>query len=128
MRDSCGHKADIDIRDPRQSFADVLDPAFKFAFVANSDPLKRRFRVWNESVKRRDDLARTAKSFSGLEHSVLDTFDKNEHLVEVFLCFGRQTNHHGEFDGQHSAVENRSANIDDLVIGEIFIYYAPQSI
>ena len=42
--------------------------------------------------------------------------------------FRRQTDHHIELDGQHSAVENRAADVDDLVIGQIFVDDAAQAV
>ena len=65
---------------------------------------------------------------AGLEHSILDPFDEDEHLVEIFLRFGRQADHHIKLDGQHSAVENRTANIDDLVVCQIFVDDAAQAV
>ena len=35
--------------------------------------------------------------------------------------FGRQADHHIKLDGQHSAVENRTADIDDLVVCQILV-------
>ena len=109
-------------------FADVFDPPFQFLFVADRVPLKRRVRLWHKAVERRDDLARTAEFLAGLEHSVLDPLDEDEHLVEVFLRFGRQADHHIKLDGQHSAVENGAADIDDLVVGQILVDHAAQTV
>ena len=48
--------------------------------------------------------------------------------AEAIDRLGRQADHHIEFDGQHSAVENRAANIDDLIIGQIFVYDAAKTV
>ena len=86
------------------------------------------FGFGHKAVERRDDLARPAELLSRLEHPVLDPLDEDEHLVEVFLRFGRQADHHIKLDGEHAAVENRAADIDDLVVRQILIDHAPQTV
>ena len=73
-------------------------------------------------------LPGTAKFLSGFEHPVLDPLDQHKHLVEVFVRFGRQADHHIELDGQHSAIENGAADIDDLVVGQILVDDAAQPV
>ena len=59
--------------------------------------------------------------FARFEHSVFNPLDQHKHFVQIFLRFSRQTDHHIKFDGQHSAIKNRAANINNFIICQIFI-------
>ncbi len=46
--DSGRHIPDLDVRDPAEALGDVLYPPFKFLFLTDRVPLKRRIRLWDE--------------------------------------------------------------------------------
>ena len=64
-----------------------------------------------------------ASSIRSLMRSTSDN-----HLVQVFIGFGRQAHHHVKLNGQHAAIEYRAADVDDFVVGQVLVDDATQAI
>src|SRR6266404_6583481 len=73
VRNARRHRPHFDVGNASQVFRNPFQSTLQFLFVADRLPLKRRVWLWHQTVKRRNDLAGPAETFSGFEHSILNS-------------------------------------------------------
>ena len=128
MSNARGHRPHLDVGNAREFLTNEFQTALQFFLFTNWFPLKWRVGFGHESVQRRNDLTGATETLAGFEHAILYSLDQNDHLLQVFVSFRRQANHHVELDGEHAAIEHRAADVDDLIVGQVLVNDATQAI